>query len=229
MTHDPEPAPEARRVDLKAIAERSGEEQKGSSMAAKMDIINLALANLSREPIDNLEGKEAFQIKIHWNTALSSVLRDHPWGFAMRRKPLAALAETPIGFSCAYAYPDDCVQARRILPLSDAGAWRRQAAFPFEIGRSADGRHKVILADLPAAALEYTTNLVPCEEFDPQFVNALAWRLAAEISLAMHADPQSHQAAIQTYSLQLRQAKAMDMRETGPMRTEVGDFLYAHK
>ena len=198
-------------------------------MAAKMDIVNLALANLSREPIQSVNepNQEALQLKIHWDTALSSVLRDHPWGFAMRRKPLAALAETPIGFSYAYAYPADCIQARRVLPLGDAGSWRRRAAFPFEIGRSADGRQKVILADIPAAALEYTSILVPCEEFDPQFVNALAWRLAAEISLAMHADPQSHQAAIQTYSLQLQQAKAMDMRESAVPRLPDGDFLVA--
>ena len=45
-------------------------------------------------------------------------------------------------------------------------------------------------------------------------VGALAWRLAAEISLAIHADPQAHQAAVQTYSAQLQQAKALDMRES---------------
>lgn len=197
-------------------------------MSSKIDIINLALANLSREPVQDLSesNREAFQLKIHWDTALSSVLRDHPWGFATRRNPLAALDETPIGFSYAYFYPADCVQARRILPMADAVALRLQSkAFPFEIGRSLDGRHKVILTDLPTAALEYTTALVPCEEFDPQFVNTLAWRLAAEISLAMHADPQSHQAAIQTYSLQLQQAKAMDMRESAASRLPDGDFL----
>ena len=196
-------------------------------MASKMDIINLALANLSREPIQSLSepNPEALQLKVHWETALASVLRDHPWGFAMRRKPLAALADTPIGFSYAYAYPEDCIQARRIMPVGCGGAWRNRAAYPFEIGRSLDGRHKAILTDLPAAALEYTTRQVPCEEFDPQFVNALAWRLAAEICLAIHADPQAHQVAVQTYGAQLQQAKALDMRESSSPRLPDGDFL----
>ncbi len=185
-------------------------------MATKMEIVNLALANLSREPIQSLSepNPEAFQIRVHWETALASVLRDHPWGFAMRRKKLAPLAEAPVGFARAYAYPEDCIQARRTLP-----------AAAFEVGRSADGAVKAILTDVPEAALEYTTNRVPCEEFDPQFVTALAWRLAAELSLAIHADPQSHQIALSTYSLQLRQAKALDMRESSSPRLPDGDFL----
>ena len=198
-------------------------------MASKMDIINLALANLSREPIQSLSepNPEAFQLRVHWETALASVLRDHPWGFAMRRKKLAPLAESPIGFAYAYAYPEDCIQARRIMPASSLVSWRGRAAFPFEVGRSQDGRHKAILADLPDAALEYTGREVPCEEFDPQFVTALAWRLAAELSLAIHADPQSHQSAIATYSAQLQQAKATDMRESSSPRLPDGDFLSA--
>ena len=196
-------------------------------MASKMDIVNLALANLSREPIQSLAepNPEAFQLRVHWETALASVLRDHPWGFAMRRKKLAALADSPIGFAYAYAYPEDCIQARRVMPCGTPGSWRGRAAFPFEIGRSPDGRFKAILADFPDAALEYTTNLAPCEEFDPQFVTALAWRLAAELSLAIHADPQSHQIALATYSAQLQQAKALDMRESSSPRLPDGDFL----
>lgn len=196
-------------------------------MAAKMDIVNLALANVSREPIQSLTepNSEAFQLRVHWDTALSAILRDHPWGFAMRRRQLAALAESPIGFTYAYAYPGDCIQARRVMPAGEAASWRGQAAHPFEIGRSQDGRHKAILTDLPGAALEYTTREVPCEEFDPLFANALAWRLAAEICLAAHADPQAHQAAVQTYSMQLAQAKAMDMRESSAPRLPDGDFL----
>lgn len=196
-------------------------------MATKMDIINLALANLSREPIQSLSepNPEALQLKIHWEMALASVLRDHPWGFAMRRKPLAALADSPIGFAYAYAYPEDCIQARRIMPLDGCGFWRKRVAFPFEIGRSLDGRQKAILTDLPAAALEYTTRLAPCEEFDPQFVSALSWRLAAEICLAIHADPQAHQAAVQTYSSQLQLAKSQDMQESSSPRLPDGDFL----
>ena len=199
-------------------------------MASKMDIVNLALANLSREPVQSLDdpNREAFQMKIHWDTALASILREHPWGFAMRRRPLAALAESPIGFAYAYAYPSDCVQARRLLPFGGARSWPARSA-PFEIGRSLDGRHKVILSDIPAAALEYTTGAVPCEEFDPQFACALAWRLAAEISLAVHADPQSYQAAVQAYGLQLQQAKAMDMRESASPRLPDGDFLAARR
>lgn len=196
-------------------------------MAAKMEIINLALANLSREPIQSLRetNPEALQLRLHWDTALASILRDHPWGFAMRRKPLAALAESPIGFAYAYAYPEDCILARRVLP--GAPTPTRRTVHPFEIGRSLDGRHKVILTDVPGAAVEYTTRNLPCEEFDPQFANALAWRLTAEISLAIHADPQAHQAALSSYSLQLALAKAMDMRESVTPRLPDGDFLAA--
>ncbi len=196
-------------------------------MASKMDIINLALANLSREPIQSLAeaNPEALQLKIHWETALASILRDHPWGFAMRRKILAQLAHPTLGFGHAYIYPEDCLQARRLIPAGTSGGTARQPSYPFEVGRSLDGRHKAILTNLPNAALEYTTRLVPCEEFDPQFAGALAWRLAAELSLAIHADPQSHAAALSTYSAQLQLAKALDMRESSSPRLPDGDFL----
>ncbi len=198
-------------------------------MASKMEIINLALANISREPLQSLSesNPEAFQLRVHWDTALAATLRDHPWGFAMRRRELAVLSESPVGFAYAYAYPEDCIQARRLLPSGIGQVWGRRAAYPFEIGRSRDGARRAILTDLPDAALEYTTRNVPCEEFDPQFVVALSWRLAAELSLAIHADPQSHQVALSTYSMQLGQAKAQDMRESSAPRLPDGDFLLA--
>lgn len=199
-------------------------------VTSKMDIINLALANLSRDPVQNLDGPnpDAFLIKVHWETALTSILREHPWGFAMRRKPLAALCESPVGFAYAYVYPEDCVQARRVLPVASESSWRGRSTHVFEVGRSVDGRHKAILTDLPGAALEYTSGLIPCEEFESQFINALAWRLAAELSLTMHSDPQAHQMAISMYAVLLQQAKALDMRESASPRISNGDFLGIH-
>lgn len=197
-------------------------------MATKMDIINMALANIGHDAIAtvNDDQKDANEMRIHYDTALADVLRSHPWGFAMRRAGLAELPQTPIGFDHAYAYPVDCIMARRVM--GDRWSWIR--AVPFEIGRSIDGRQKAVLTNCPpVVVLEYTSSLVQPSEFDPQFITALSWRLAAAVTMGVHGDPQAHQAAMQSYYGALQLAMADDGRETASPRLPDGDFLLSRR
>ncbi len=198
-------------------------------MATKMDIVNMALANIGHAAISSLDEdqKDANEMRIHYETALSDILRSHPWGFAMRRSGLAVLPSAPAGAAYAYSYPVDCVIARRVF--MPATSWRGYD-IAFEIGRSVDGRQKVIIADMPPpAALEYTSSLVQPSEFDPPFVTALSWRLAAAVTMGVHGDPQAHQAAMQSYYAVLEMAKADDGREAKLPRIPDGEFLLSRR
>lgn len=196
-------------------------------MATKMDIVNMALANIGHDSIGSLDepGKDAFMMRIHYDNALNDVLRSHPWGFARRTAQIALLPETPPDFAYAYAYPADCAMARR-LKREDMP----EHGIIFQIGRSKDGRRKVILSNCPPPSeLEYTTNLVQPGEFDPQFVTALAWRLSAAVTMGVHGDAQAHQMATETYFALLQLAKADDGREAKLPRLPDGDFLRSRR
>ncbi|MDR3077658.1 MAG: hypothetical protein LBV15_02715, partial [Planctomycetota bacterium] len=65
-------------------------------------------------------------------------------------------------------------------------------------------------------AVLYTTNEIPVPDYPAACVQALAWRLAANIALSKRADPQLAQAMLGAAGLALGQAKLRDAAETGP-------------
>lgn len=199
-------------------------------MASRIDIINMALANIGHQPIASTaeNQKDAYLIGVHYDTALRDILRSHPWGFATRRVTMAELPWSPGGFAHAYAYPPDCVMARHVT-RDGCEAWGLGGA-KFEVGRSLDGRQKVILCNVPPPArLEYTSAMIEPPEFDPQFTFAFSWRLSAALTMGVHNDPQAHQAALQTYYATLELAKSDDGRETKLPRIPDGEFMNARK
>lgn len=196
-------------------------------MYSKIDIINLALANIS-----NLNGVQGFgennveaqQADKHWGAILTCVLAEAPWSFATRMRPLALLEADagPAPWSHHYVYPDDCVRLRRVyspdVPMEGA---------QFRLGRSTDNRFRVVMAGAPPLVAEYTTREISVAEFPPHFANALAWRLAAEIALAMRADAGLADGATRAYMLQLEAAKLHNADEAGPRPRRNGSWLEA--
>ena len=157
-------------------------------MQSKVDVINLALANLSNLNFIQDAGEdspEAAQAAARWDSVFRSVLSEHPWGFASREAALIALAETPDdAWGCHYIYPNDCVKLLRLCRVGEP-----KSRFPFIVGRSRDNRFRVVKSGPPPIAAVYTTDAVPVPEMPADFVAALAWRLASDLALAKRADP----------------------------------------
>ena len=191
-------------------------------MANKMDIVNMAMANLGADFIGSLDepGKEAAMIKYHFDTTLGDILSSYSWGFAFRRASLAPFPEKPLGCDYAYAYPADCVKALRVRPEC------RDVSCVFEVGRSPDGRQKAVLTDCPPVAwIEYITRLVDVSELPDKFVEAFSWRLSAAIALGVNNDPSTYQLHMQTYGLLREEARALDASEVHFPRLPDGGFL----
>ena len=194
-------------------------------MHSKIDVINLALANLANQNFiqdDSEPNSEAIQAGKHWDVILESVLAEYPWSFAMRETPLGLVEELSEGsaWRCHYAYPAACVMVRKVIRPES-----RSQGFPFQIGRSHDGLRRVVMTDALPATAEYTTNDIPVSQMPAMFVNALAWRLAAEIALAQRADPQLFSSCLQAYTVQADQARLQDARERGPVTKRLGQWL----
>lgn len=178
-------------------------------MASKIEICNMALANLGAALINQLtEGSpEARYCRLNFDHARDAVLRDHPWNFAARRESLALLSTTPRGFAYAYQYPTDCVRALSIwksIPTADP--------IPFEV-QAKSGGGKQINTDEADAVLEYTARVTEEGQYDDSFVDALAWRLAAAIAMPLTKSLPIMQAMMTVYENRMAQAAAMDGQE----------------
>lgn len=179
-------------------------------MASEVQICNMALGRIGQATISSLseQSEEATQCNLFYGPMRDHVLREYPWNFATRRAALATLSVTaPPDWDYVYAYPADCLQARVIMPTV-----RGQASPPFSIGSTSDGK-RVIYADTAEAYLIYTAKVTDPNLFDWSFINALAYRLAAEIVMPLTKDQPLWQAMMNGYSSSLSAATASDAQE----------------
>ncbi len=178
-------------------------------MASKLDIVNLALVKLeigqTLQSLD-VDDPHARRATAHWDLTLDCVLREHPGNFARTEMALALLALEPVYHTHAYAYPSDCLQ---VIKLTRMGSPRAEA---YEIGR-VEGV-KAILADIPEAGAVYIARIDDPVQFSSHFADAVSWRLAANMSLAVQASAERFQSAMQAYAAILAQARYYDARES---------------
>lgn len=168
-------------------------------MASIVEICNLALSNIRAKSINSLtEGSiEAQQCALKFPIVRDMLLRDTPWQWANTLKPLALLADDPLQWSYAYQYPSDCVNLQYVTAdfafrSQDADGidfrYLNQISFvepdkrvPFEV-RNIDG-NRVVLADQTEAYAFYTKRVTDPNLYDPQFIMAFSWYLAAELAV----------------------------------------------
>lgn len=148
-------------------------------------ICRMALSHIgSDEGIENIDEEvpAAQGCKLWYDYSRLQVLRAYDWDFARKRIDLAAHADDPpADWAYRYQYPVDCVMTREIInPVG-----RTADATPFTLEVSADGTQRTILTDLEAAVLRYTFDQELVSVFDPTFVEALSYALAAHISYAL--------------------------------------------
>lgn len=182
-------------------------------MLSQIDIINRALSRINAAEINSLldKTKEGTVARREWEASRDATLREHDWGFASRRVPLAPLAGKPRGYAFAYAEPVDCLMVRRVLPSPSHAADRPTALYVMGVHNGAPA----ILADVADAEAEYTARVENPGLFDPQFVDALAWKLASVFALAVKGDSESAGTAMQMYEFTLRGAETRNAQESG--------------
>ncbi len=111
-----------------------------------------------------------------YGPALRSLLAEHPWSWCrcVEALPPDSEAKAP-GFRYAYGFPAACLYLHRVFnEETENGAFRQ-----FTMGGK-----RMIFTDLYQAYAEYTK--LPAEDvFPPLFAEALAWRIAMELSVAL--------------------------------------------
>lgn len=203
-------------------------------MPSVVDIANMALSRIGNsQRISSMDepSLQAEQCSLFYEQSRDFVLRDYPWGFARAFASLAQVEVNPdLGFEYAYAQPQDCLKIRRIVGQANMHAYfqgclemPRFPEIPYQVVHGQN--QPLIVTSVSPATLEYTMRVTAPETFDPIFVSALAWKLAAEIAPGIAKDPSAAQVAEGGYQVQIAQAAAAMMNERQPMQRPESSFI----
>lgn len=208
-------------------------------VTAEADICNRALARIGQknELISDLatdQTETAALCNVFYPQCRDELLASFPWPFATKHQVLALLTTTRSGWACAYAAPEDMVQAQYIYPGFRRGAPIAQGPFGVRGGFSSaqlplggisstiayameasdDGTSRIILTDQSSAELIYTAQIIAVVAFPPLFVDCLAWKMASELALALPIKAQLADMASKKYELSFARAGAQAFRES---------------
>lgn len=178
------------------------------SVTSETQIANLALTRIGDKQIASIDstGKTEALCKLHYPICRDSLLRMHPWNFAVKRVTLALSAITPNHeFDYQHALPSDFIKMGRTGWEADG---YNDAEYRIE--------GKFLLANDETATIEYIARITDVAQFDDLFVDLLAQRLAAEISMAITDNAAMTKNAWDMYTAKLQEARFQDASEGTP-------------
>jgi len=198
------------------------------SATSDTEIGNLALSRVgNKRQISSLtEGTtEADLVNLHYARTRNSVLRMHPWNFAIRRVALAQISTTPaFEFDYYYALPSDCLKVIRTSWEADGsfgtaiygfpglvGGYQTQVPYRIESVSGVAGR--VLACNESTVYIEYIAEITDVSLFDELFVDILAQRLAAEIAPALTDNASLTKGLWDVYSFKITDARLADATE----------------
>lgn len=199
-----------------------------------LDIYNLAITRLGHEqmssPTENT--KAGRLVRLHYPLVRDSVLRAHPWNFAVRRASLSVLDVTPaFEFTVAFALPSDPYCLKVLRTSWDANGFSTTTVYgvPWIPGyESILAEYRIetidvsgtpvraILCNETELSIEYIARIEDVSLFDPLFTDCLAARLAAELAIALTDNQSVTKTLMDLYSAKLSEARTMDAQEGSP-------------
>ena len=173
----------------------------------QVEICNMALLRLGHDrTIADLEEQsaEAGYLKTFWDSCRKATLRAGAWNFATKTTTLAASTDTSDEWDYIYALPARCLRAVEIVNIYSKAPEDRIA---YEI------RGKQLYTDQPDAKLKFIVDLDDENLFDAEFVDALTYRLAAEVAMPLTQDMARQGRMFEMYRVLIGDAKAADASE----------------
>ena len=183
-------------------------------MATEVSICSNALRKLGDDPITSLteDTERARLCNAFYETARDSLLRSHPWNFAITRASLTRLSSTPAyGFAYQYALPTDpyCL---RVLEME-------YQDYIFKIENLAtEGR--VLLSDESTAKILYVGRITDTTLFDSLFIDTLTAHLALKLAY-----PITNSVTLQAQMQKLYQAKLSEARSVDGQEGFIDDLV----
>lgn len=211
-------------------------------MTSKTQICQFAVSRCQvSQNISDLDERSvaADQCKLWYDHCRDVVLRSFPWSFALKLRKLAPVAGMEyLGYGAVYAMPEDCLYVKAITNASSVAGMQRgvgglrwfweeygqrnylaSAAASFQIMQHDNGNTTVIGTNWNDAWAVYVSKSEITNLYTPDFVDALAWRLAHEIALPLQAKPETAANAWRMFDMKVREAWANALNEGGQQPT----------
>ena len=176
------------------------------------DICNIALSYLAKGRIMSLDDKteEARQCRLHYELCRKRLLSAYSWGFARRTVRLARLATTVPGWNHAYAYPAGCL--KMIFLFDEESARHKETQLQdYEVVKI--GTVNAIITDTDNAWAEYVADEKDPEQFNMEFVEALARMLAYSMAMVLTGNANLVQTNYQFMQASVQEAKLISATE----------------
>ena len=165
-----------------------------------VDICNLALSRCRTNNIGAFTdvSPQAEQCRIFYPEARNFVLSKLDWPFNRKTIVMALKAYTPAEWTYAYAYPNDCIFVRRLLPGKDSPSQGYQSTGDrfdhfdqYQVDYSVemdDTNKQVIVTNQPEARLIYSAKVEDVSQFGQMVTELVAWRMAGDLAIKFGGD-----------------------------------------
>ena len=189
-------------------------------MASDISVVNRALHKLgvSRIVAFTDTTKQGILANDTFAEYRDSMLRAHPWNFAIDRAALAADATAPAwGFDARYALPEGATPCLRVLEVEggdeNSGRWTVEGRF--------------IITSLTAPInIRYIKRITDANSMDAMFREALSARLSMEWATTLTHDAQIQNDMTRLYnSLKLPEARSIDGQEDIAVQIEACEWI----
>ena len=181
-----------------------------------VSICNSAIVKLGGQRITSLTDNTAIArlCNEQFTKLRDEVLRSHPWNFALERAELASVAGfvDPLGeYNYKFQVPVNCL---RVLNASDSDTiWKRE------------GNH--ILSNDSTFKIKYIKQVTDYALYDANFLEALALRIAVDLSYAVMQSAKSSDQLWKAYKMVLSESRSLDAQEGTPDPVIVDDWTNA--
>ncbi len=196
-------------------------------MSSKLEIINLALSRISQKPIadvneNTVQAEAATRV---WDESLRFSLRSHDWGFATAVQALTLITTyTPLGYQFAYFYSTACLALWHVY---NEGTIDKDVGEEFRELYDPVNNQKVIVTDCEDAYGEFTYNLTDTALFDATFIDAFAYKIAAELAIALNNDKESAKSLIALFNGVISEAERMSTYENKQAKKKQNPYVDA--
>lgn len=189
-----------------------------------IEICNVALRRIGVTEIERMDeaSEPARACSRFYDFTRKNVLQRFPWTFATKRVQLAMVDEKAPDFKYVYQYPADALAVRLMYNENFTGLPRNNE---YRILSSSTGRK--IYTNIENAWLEYTADIKDANIFDAQFVEALSWKLAAEMAYSLTGNMNIANNCVQAYNAYMIEAVGSDAAEDNKLDPQLDRLALA--
>jgi hypothetical protein len=196
------------------------------AVISDVTICNYALSRLGQRAITSFNdgSPSATHCSLIYGTTKDSVLRAHGWNFATKIVTLAEISdETSPGWEYLYSVPSKCL---RVLKVFDDNYVVNPKPSPFREILSPTTNVKAIATNVGPAYAEIIYQISE-EFFDPIFIEALSYNLAAVLAQPLTGNAKLGLDMLQFYRSKIDEARLINAGEVNMPRVQNSPLLDA--